>query len=304
MYQELNVTSHAELLNRDGRGFPLWEGKNIWLHDSYWEEPQFWVDSELAVAFFRRKYGVQVHPPSKDPRLCFRGVSSATNERTIAASFVPPRVVCEVKCTCFEFGPECPGDHVPFLLAGVLNSFVFDFCMRFRITCNVNMFHLEQAPFPRAASQPGICAAIAARVGRLACVVQVFSDLWPIIMRIPGAWESFGESYLRSVCGYGPRDEQEIRQRLADSARELTAEWGPHCGVHDRMPDRRDTGDRAQFRAEIDAYVAHLYGLSHDEFAYILDTFPVLKRKEEKAFGEFKSKRKCLEEYDRIAETI
>jgi len=29
-------------------------------------------------------------------------------------------------------------------------------------------------------------------------------------------------------------------------------------------------------------------------------TFPDLKRKEEAAFGEFMSKRKCLEEYDRI----
>jgi len=74
--------------------------------------------------------------------------------------------------------------------------------------------------------------------------------------------------------------------------------------VHDRLPDRRDTGDRAQLRAEIDAYVAHLYGLSRDDFAYILDTFPVLRNKEEKAFGEFMSKRKCLEEYDRIARIV
>ena len=59
-------------------------------------------------------------------------------------------------------------------------------------------------------------------------------------------------------------------------------------------------GNRTQLRAEIDAYVAHLYGLSRDDFAYILDTFPVLKKKEKKAFGEFMSKRKCLEEYDRI----
>jgi hypothetical protein len=74
--------------------------------------------------------------------------------------------------------------------------------------------------------------------------------------------------------------------------------------VHDRLPDRRDTGDRAQLRAEIDAYVAHLYGLSRDDFAYILDTFPVLKSKEKKAFGEFMSKRKCLEEFDRIGKVL
>ena len=60
----------------------------------------------------------------------------------------------------------------------------------------------------------------------------------------------------------------------------------------------------SQLRAEIDAHVAHLYGLSRDDFSYILDTFPVLKRKEEAAFGEFMSKRKCLEEYDRIGSIL
>jgi len=79
-----------------------------------------------------------------------------------------------------------------------------------------------------------------------------------------------------------------------------SSEWGTHCGVHDRPPDRRDIGDRTQLRAEIDACVAHLYDLSRDDFAYILKTFPVLKKKEEKAFGEFMLKRQCLEEYDRI----
>jgi hypothetical protein len=103
---------------------------------------------------------------------------------------------------------------------------------------------------------------------------------------------------------YGPTHEREIRQRLAEAANALTKEWTPACGAHDRLPDRRDTGDRAQLRAEIDAYVAHLYGLSRDDFAYILDTFPVLKKKEMKAFGEFMSKRKCLEEYDRLVPII
>jgi hypothetical protein len=106
------------------------------------------------------------------------------------------------------------------------------------------------------------------------------------------------------IDSYGPAHEQEIRKRLRDEVVQITPEWGPHCGVYDRLPDRRDTGDRAQLRAEIDAYVAHLYGLSRDDFAYILDTFPVLKNKELKAFGEFMSKRKCLEEYDRIGRVL
>src|SRR5205085_1150051 len=98
-------------------------------------------------------------------------------------------------------------------------------------------------------------------------------------------------------AAYGPAHEQALRERLAGSAANLTATWTLAFGLHDRTPERRDTGDRAQIRAELDALIAHLYGLARDEFSYILDAFPVLRRKEIAAFGEFQSKRKALEEY-------
>jgi hypothetical protein len=123
---------------------------------------------------------------------------------------------------------------------------------------------------------------------------ELFTDNW----KSPGFW------YPRLDNDYGPVHERQIRRRLAESASYLMPQWEPHCCVHDRLSDRRDTGDRARLRAEIDAYVAHLYGLSHDDFAYILHKFPVLRRKEEAAFGEFMSKRKCLEEYDKIGEIL
>ena len=39
-----------------------------------------------------------------------------------------------------------------------------------------------------------------------------------------------------------------------------------------------DPADRARLRAELDGLVAHLYGLTEDEFAYILTTFPVVSQ--------------------------
>jgi len=46
---------------------------------------------------------------------------------------------------------------------------------------------------------------------------------------------------------------------------------------------------------------AHLYGLTRDELAYILDTFPIVRRKDEAKFGEFRTKRLVLEEFDELA---
>jgi hypothetical protein len=37
-----------------------------------------------------------------------------------------------------------------------------------------------------------------------------------------------------------------------------------------------DPAERAKLRAELDGLVAHLYGLTYDEFAYILTTFPLV----------------------------
>ena len=58
---------------------------------------------------------------------------------------------------------------------------------------------------------------------------------------------------------------------------------------------------RFQLRCEIDAAYFHLYGISRDDTAYILDTFPVLRRSEEREHGEYQTKRVVLETYDALA---
>jgi len=165
---------------------------------------------------------------------------------------------------------------------------------------------MKTLPVPQASGlvSKNFFAPVSARAVRLLCSSDLFGSLWG--ETFVANWQSphFWYSPSPAINTYGPAHEQEIRKRLRDEAPTLTPEWGPHCGVHDRLPDRRDTGDRAQLRADIDAYVAHLYGLSREDFAYILDTFPVLRKKEEKAFGEFMSKRKCLEECDRIGKVL
>lgn len=68
----------------------------------------------------------------------------------------------------------------------------------------------------------------------------------------------------------------------------------------------------AILRAELDAYYAKLYGLTRDELRYILDlkdvygpdspgeTFRVLKEKEEREYGEYRTRRLVLEAWDKL----
>jgi len=77
-------------------------------------------------------------------------------------------------------------------------------------------------------------------------------------------------------------------------------------------PFKWDEERRVVLRAELDALYARLYGLSRDELRYILDpadvygpefpgeTFRVLKEKEIKKFGEYRTRRLVLEAWDRM----
>ena len=69
----------------------------------------------------------------------------------------------------------------------------------------------------------------------------------------------------------------------------------------DAPPFIWDSERRFQLRCEIDAAFFHLYGISRDDTAYILDTFPVLKKSETRAYGEYRTKRVVLETYDAMA---
>jgi hypothetical protein len=87
--------------------------------------------------------------------------------------------------------------------------------------------------------------------------------------------------------------------------------WAEDLG-YDGPPFRFDPERRALLRAELDAFYAHLYGLSRDELRYILDpadvmgpdypseTFRVLKNNEFRQFGEYRTQRLVLEAWDRL----
>jgi Putative DNA-binding domain len=60
-------------------------------------------------------------------------------------------------------------------------------------------------------------------------------------------------------------------EEFADLWQEVTGTaWTPEAGAE-------EAEERARLRAEIDGLVAHLYGLTEEEFAHILSTFPVVR---------------------------
>ena len=82
--------------------------------------------------------------------------------------------------------------------------------------------------------------------------------------------------------------------------------------AHDMAPFARDLGydgppftwneeERRHLRARLDALYFHLYGLSRADAAYILDTFPIVRRHDKAAFGHYRTKKMVLAYYNALA---
>ncbi len=71
--------------------------------------------------------------------------------------------------------------------------------------------------------------------------------------------------------------------------------------AHDMAPFARDLGydgqpfvwneeERRHLRARLDALYFHLYGLTREDAAYVLDTFPIVRKEDEAAFGHYRTR--------------
>lgn len=194
--------------------------------------------------------------------IAFRDIARSNDERT-AIFTVVPKVAAANNMPVLILGAVSP--NVVACLLASLNSLVFDYVTRQKIAgSHMNLFYVKQLPvLPPDRYGPTDLEFVTPRVLEL---VYTSWDLKP-----------FAED-----CGY-------------------TGE-----------PFKWDEQRRAILRAELDAYYAKLYGLTRDELRYILDpkevygedfpgeTFRVLKDKELRQYGEYRTKRMVLEAYDKL----
>lgn len=107
----------------------------------------------------------------------------------------------------------------------------------------------------------------------------------------------------REPCSWSPG--VQIRAWLAPRVLELT------YTAHDLEPFARDMGydgppfrwdeeRRFLLRCELDAAFFHLYGVERDDVDYIMETFPIVRKKDLAAHGRYRTKETILEIYDAL----
>lgn len=192
--------------------------------------------------------------------LGWRGVTATTNSRTLMATVMP---IVATQHNLLLFRSTAPVNLQAALLAN-LNSLLVDFVARSKMGSYMSQFVVKQLP-----------------------------------ILAPSQYTQENISFIASRV-----------LEITFTAHELTL-WAQDL-EYQGEPFAFNPARRATLRAELDAYYAKLYGLNRDELRYILDpsdimgedypseTFRVLKNKEQKEFGEYRTQRLVLEAWDKL----
>ncbi len=283
------------------RCLPLYEAKMIHHYDHRWATytpagdtrdltpaekrdpayaplPRYWVEEQHVAAALAGRW-------EKEWLLGFRDITNTTNERTVIAGIFPGVAI---------------GNNLPLLLISAndaslaacltasLSSFSCDFAARFKVGgTHLNFFIAQQIPV-----------------------------LPPSVYSLSCPWDA-----------PAPAGGATVREWLLPRVLELVytshdlAPFARDCG-YNGPPFQWDEERRLQLRCELDAAFFHLYLGSEQEWrdkatpellkyfsaprdavAYILDTFPIVKRKDEQAHNEYRTRRVILEIYDALSAT-
>jgi hypothetical protein len=229
----------------------------------------------------------------------FRDVTSAVVYRTAIFSLLP-RVGIGHKIPLVLFENDVNPTHIACFL-GAVNSLVFDFVTRQKIGgMSLSYFILKQLPLPT--PQQLTIDHLSFLVPR---VLELVYTSWDIKSFADDVWASASESLQKILKQKWNAHPTTINEEIIKH-KTKTPEGFPY------PPFTWDENRRAILRAELDAYYAKLFGLEYDELRYVLDpvdafggqfpseTFRVLKEKEIKQYGEYRTRRLVLEAWERL----
>lgn len=183
--REFDMTNDSRLFQpeqKQGR-LPLYEGKMIHQFTHQFAEPRYWVDEDEArkACLGKNVDDVNQALDYSSYRLGFRAISSSTNERALIASVIPKNAFCGnsiLVSISFDKQTETLIKSSETLFSLVcLNSFVVDYCLRQRVSQNLNMFFIYQLPVPRLVEGDSYFNDIVDRAAKLICTTPEFDDL-------------------------------------------------------------------------------------------------------------------------------
>lgn len=251
-------------------------------------ETRYWVKKE---DFISRISGRKIY---KKWFFGLRSITSANNERTTIGSIIPyVGVGNSINLILIN------SSTIACYLLSNMTTFVFDFASRQKVgNQNLNIYIIKQLPIinydvyikyknPNKELIGHNIIKIALELTYTTWDIKAFADdLWreadePLRATLKQQWD---ENFAETDGGHAGAE--------PPSWAEIAPDGFPY------PPFKWDEERRARLRAELDAIYAHLYGLSREELDYILETFPIVKRKDVEKYGSYRTKEMILRYYE------
>jgi hypothetical protein len=270
--RELDATNDRPLMPHHGqdgeRLWPVFKGESfdLWQPDRGPAHYYRWADPRVVLKHLEQKRlrsalrrGNSAHSEFAmehvrdastlaplSPRIAFRDGTNRTNQRTVIAALVPPRVFCANQAP-YLLWPRGDERDVAFLLA-VLCSISLDWYARRFVELHVNFFVLNPFPIPRPPRSDPHWQRAVALAGRLACPDDRFAA-WAATVGVE----------------HGPlapaRKQAMIEELDAVVARLYGLSPDQLIHIFDTFHDWRSERERADWSARRDRTVAMLRGL-------------------------------------------
>ncbi|PEN04745.1 hypothetical protein CRI93_14645 [Longimonas halophila] len=240
--------------------------------------------------------------------LAFRDIARNTDVRTAMLTFLPPMGVGHTAPLIFD-------GHMltnTLCLTASANSFCVDYAVRQKLSgTHLTYSILKQLPVhPPERYTPELLEYIVPRV------LELTYTAWDLAAFADDVWSESSDTLREAIktqwqsnteaTGGGHRGKRMPVWLHSVPEDRFTSVPYQHT---DPFPNPRFPHEpfmwneerRTHLRADLDGLYGHLYGLERNELAYILDTFPIVKRKDKAEHGEYRTKRLVLEAYDRLA---
>lgn len=296
--------SHLFKLSAEENNVKLYEAKLIWHYDHRWntfegdfirqtteeekEDPNFTVASRYWVS---KKI---VEEKTKGWKYSWffvhRDVTNITNERTSIFTIVPRLGVSGTAPVMFVKSDSI----LTSCLLSNFNSFALDFFIRQKVGgMHLSYNFLRQFPVIKPSGfSPDLKTYIIQRVIELVYTArdlkEFADDIW--LEASNSIKRSIEDNYKKLISRYP----------LIINSKPITLN-GKDETAFPFPPFIWDDEHRFQLRCDLDALFGHLYNLTRDEFDYILETFPIVKRNDGAKYGEYRTKRVILEKFDALA---
>lgn len=306
--------------NIEGKNvMPLIEGKMVFLYNPRYSNASFSDDEEairgtndaLTIEQLEDPFSVgtprfyieEKYFPEKFSAynyfLVSRKVSDVMNERTFIVSIVNKAFIGNSLQT-FAFKNAI--DNV--LFQANTSTIIFDYILRQKLGGkNIAQFIINQLPVYRKADYKDSTLR-----KLIPIVLELDYNFWRIKIFADDVWKEVDVEIKVAI-----QQQWEANQAATGGHAWAPPEW---CEIDPGgcplPPFKWDEERRAVLKAELDAIYAKLYGLTTEELRYILDpqdvygldfpgeTFRVLKEKEIRSYGEYRTRRLVLEAWEKL----